>query len=77
MRSCAVSLSLLGWRCPLVLLEAKKALTTLEKDACLEVISDDPSSLIDFKTYVSLNALIQFEFECRSGIYYFYLKKTG
>lgn len=75
MKSPVVSLSLLGWRCPLVLLEAKKALAALEKNACLEVISDDPSSVIDFKAYVSLNPMIQFEFQCRSGMYYFYLEK--
>ena len=65
-----------GLKCPLPLLKAKKALKDVAPGGTLEVLTTDPSSVIDFAVFcdTSDNELVEQSEE--SGTYRFLIRRT-
>lgn len=70
-------LNVLGLRCPLPLLEAKKKLARMAAGEVLKVMADDPSSVIDFKSYATVANIDLIQCEKIENIFYFYIQKTA
>lgn len=64
-------------KCPLPLVHAKKQLKDMPAGAVLKVVTRDPSSVIDFKTYASVSGHELLAYEEREPFFIFYIKKAG
>lgn len=66
-----------GLNCPLPILRAKKALTTLEGGQVLKIVATDPGSVKDFEAFASQtgNELISSSEE--NGEFHFLMKKSA
>ncbi|NWO11215.1 sulfurtransferase TusA family protein [Chromohalobacter salexigens] len=64
-----------GLHCPLPLLKAKQALSTLEVGALLEVQATDVGSWPDFETFASQGPHCLEAREERDGVYFYWLRK--
>ncbi len=66
-----------GLNCPLPILRAKKALSTLEGGQVLKIVATDPGSVKDFEAFASQtgNELISSSEE--NGEFHFLMKKSA
>ncbi|MCG8609607.1 MAG: sulfurtransferase TusA family protein [Pseudomonadales bacterium] len=68
-------LDLKGLNRPMPLLKTKQALNQIDVGACLAVLTTDPGSVRDFKSFIDLTAHELVEFEARDREYYFVIRK--
>jgi len=66
-----------GLTCPLPVLKAKKALSTLPKGATLEVLSDDPQAPADFTAFAESTGNTLVEHSESGGVHRFLLRHSG
>ena len=64
-----------GLNCPLPILRAKKALTTMESGKVLRIIATDPGSVKDFEAFAKQTGNELLESTEDSGRYQFLIKK--
>jgi len=65
-----------GLNCPLPILRAKKALTSLESGQVLRIIATDPGSVKDFEAFAKQTGNELLESKEEGGKFYFLLKKS-
>jgi len=66
-----------GTNCPIPILKAKKAITTLPKGAVLEILATDPGALPDFQAFCRSTGNTLLEHEETAGTYRFLIKHTA
>jgi tRNA 2-thiouridine synthesizing protein A len=65
-----------GLNCPLPILRAKKALTSMDAGKILHIIATDPGSVKDFEAFSKQTGNELLESREESGKFYFLLKKS-
>ncbi|MBI5448346.1 MAG: sulfurtransferase TusA family protein [Gammaproteobacteria bacterium] len=73
---CDQELDALALVCPLPLLYAKRKLKTMAVGEVLKVITRDPSSVIDFRTYTSVSGHVLLSYEEKDSVFVFYVQKS-
>lgn len=73
--NCNISLDTRGLVCPQPLLKAKRALQGLSMGQTIQIISTDPSSVIDFNAFVRRTPHILLKAWQQTGHFYFILQK--
>lgn len=76
MRQPDFTLDTSGLICPLPLLKAKQKLNELASGQIIQVISTDPSSVIDFKVFTEVTAHKLLEANQQIDKYYFLIEKA-
>jgi tRNA 2-thiouridine synthesizing protein A len=71
------TLDVKGLVCPLPVLKARKALSTLPKGATLEVLSDDPQAPADFAAFAESTGNTLVAHTEIGGIHRFLLRHSG
>ena len=66
-----------GLNCPLPILKAKKALSSVPTDGTLEVLSTDPGSVADFQAFCRTTGNDLLEHDQTDDVYRFLIKKTS
>ena len=64
-----------GLNCPLPILKAKKALTSIQTGGLLEILATDPGSVADFKSFCRQTGNELVESSEDSGVYKFLIKR--
>lgn len=72
-----VELDARGLSCPMPLLQAKRALNTMEAGQQLQVLATDSGSLRDFKVFSAQAGHQLLCCEQREGVYHYLLQKGG
>jgi len=65
-----------GLNCPLPILKAKKALTSIQTGGLLEILATDPGSVADFKSFCRQTGNELVESSEDSGVYKFLIKRV-
>ncbi len=71
-----VELDTRGLVCPMPLLKAKRALSTMEVGQCLQVLSTDQGSVRDFRVFAEQSGHLLLASDEAEGVYRHLLKKT-
>lgn len=66
-----------GTNCPIPILKAKKAITTLAKDGVLEILATDPGAVPDFQAFCRATGNTLLEHSEAAGVYRFLIKHTA
>ncbi|MBS0232245.1 MAG: sulfurtransferase TusA family protein [Proteobacteria bacterium] len=66
-----------GTNCPIPILKAKKAITTLAKDGVLEILATDPGAIPDFQAFCRSTGNTLLEHSETAGVYRFLIKHTA
>lgn len=69
-------LNAIGLNCPLPILRAKKALTSLESGKVLHIVATDPGALKDFEAFAKQTGNDLVETKNDEGEYHFYIRKS-
>jgi tRNA 2-thiouridine synthesizing protein A len=72
-----LTLDVAGLRCPLPVLKAKKALTSLAPGAVLEVIASDPAAVEDFEAFCRATGHRLRAQSSEGGLHRFLIEKAG
>ena len=64
-----------GLNCPLPILKAKKALTSIQTGGLLEILATDPGSVADFKSFCRQTGNELVESSEAGGVYKFLIKR--
>ena len=72
-----VLLDLQGLHCPMPLLKAKRALNGMNEGERLCVVSTDPASVKDFKSFAKQSGNVLLESDIQVGKYTFLLEKRA
>jgi tRNA 2-thiouridine synthesizing protein A len=66
-----------GTNCPIPILKAKKAITTIPKGAVLEILATDPGAVSDFHAFCRATGNTLLEHSEAGGLYRFLIKHTA
>lgn len=66
-----------GTNCPIPILKAKKAITTIPKGAVLEILATDPGAVSDFQAFCRSTGNTLLEHSEDGGSYRFLIKHTA
>lgn len=66
-----------GLKCPLPVLKARKALSTLPCGEALEVIATDPGSVTDFEEFCSATGTTLVSITETDGVFRFILRRSN
>jgi tRNA 2-thiouridine synthesizing protein A len=72
-----IEINLSGLNCPLPILQAKKAITTLNSGQILKVIGTDPGSPKEFQMFDRLAGFQLILIEEQDEEFHYYIKKTN
>ena len=72
----ATVLDVSGFSCPMPLLKAKKAMYHMEKGQVIQIISTDPSSVLDFATFAKQTENAILKTEKKGGKYLIWMQKV-
>lgn len=66
-----------GTNCPIPILKAKKAITTLAKGGVLEILATDPGAVSDFEAFCKSTGNTLIEHSQNNGEYRFLIRHTA
>ena len=66
-----------GTNCPIPILKAKKAISTIPKGAVLEILATDPGAIPDFQAFCRATGNTLVEHSEVGGVYTFLIKHTS
>jgi len=66
-----------GTNCPIPILKAKKAITTIPKGAVLEILATDPGAVSDFQAFCRSTGNTLLEHSESGGSFRFLIKHTS